>query len=179
MHTGFSLEKAPQLICLKLTALAKLYRRWWILRIFFFKSSPPVTHRLVPSNLPFKCQAKQRQLKVGGRCPGGYSCPCLVVEYTEELISRTLLGLFKIRLLSQDRVRSQNFRNQEQFSTVNFCFNPAHQAVSHWNCHLYWRFPVLETTSICHSCNKSIRTKQANPSIDTAISMGNVLVCWI
>ena len=29
------------------------------------------------------------------------------------------------------------------------------------------------------SCNKSIRTKQANPSTDTAISMGNGLVCWI
>ena len=29
------------------------------------------------------------------------------------------------------------------------------------------------------SCNKSIRTKQANPSTDTAISMGNDVVCWI
>ena len=34
----------------------------------------------------------------------------LVVPKLEELISRTLLGLFKIRLLFQDRVRSQNFR---------------------------------------------------------------------
>ena len=37
-----------------------------------------------------------------------YSCPCLVVEYTEELISRTFLGEIQFRLVSQDRVRSQN-----------------------------------------------------------------------
>ena len=33
-----------------------------------------------------------------------YSCPCLVVEYTEELISRTFLGEIQFRLVSQDRV---------------------------------------------------------------------------
>ena len=37
-----------------------------------------------------------------------YSCPCLVVQYTEELISRTFLGEIQFRLVSQDRVRSQN-----------------------------------------------------------------------
>ena len=39
-----------------------------------------------------------------------YSLVHLVVAKLEELISRTLLGLFKIRLLFQDRVRSHNFR---------------------------------------------------------------------
>ena len=39
-----------------------------------------------------------------------YSLVNLVVAKSEELISRTLLGLFKIRLLFQDRVRSHNFR---------------------------------------------------------------------
>ena len=34
----------------------------------------------------------------------------IVVAKMEMLISRTLLGLFKIRLLFQDRVRSQNLR---------------------------------------------------------------------
>ena len=37
-----------------------------------------------------------------------YSCPCLVVQYTEELISRTFLGEIQFWLVSQDRVRSQN-----------------------------------------------------------------------
>ena len=36
-----------------------------------FKSFAPVTHRLVPLNLPFKCFDKQGQLKVGGLYPGG------------------------------------------------------------------------------------------------------------
>ena len=39
-----------------------------------------------------------------------YSLVHLIVPKLEELISRTLLGLFKIRLLFQDRVRSHNFR---------------------------------------------------------------------
>ena len=39
-----------------------------------------------------------------------YSLVHLVVAKLEELISCTLLGLFKIRLLFQDRVRSHNFR---------------------------------------------------------------------
>ena len=39
-----------------------------------------------------------------------YSLVHLVVAKLEELISRTLLGLFKIRLLFQDRLRSQNVR---------------------------------------------------------------------
>ena len=34
----------------------------------------------------------------------------------EQPISRTLLGLFKIRLLFHTRVRSQNFKNQQKFS---------------------------------------------------------------
>ena len=33
-----------------------------------------------------------------------YSCPCLVVDYTEELISRTFLGEIQFRLVSQDRM---------------------------------------------------------------------------
>ena len=40
-----------------------------------------------------------------------YSCPCLVVPNTEELISRPFKGLWKIRLLLQDRLRSKNVRN--------------------------------------------------------------------
>ena len=40
-----------------------------------------------------------------------YSLAHLVVAKLEELISWTLLGLFKIWLLFQDRVRSQNLRN--------------------------------------------------------------------
>ena len=40
-----------------------------------------------------------------------YSLVHLVRPKMEELISQTLLGLFKIRLLFQDRVRSQNLRN--------------------------------------------------------------------
>ena len=39
-----------------------------------------------------------------------YSLVHLVRPKLEELISRAFLGLFKIRLLFQDRVRSQNFR---------------------------------------------------------------------
>ena len=37
-----------------------------------------------------------------------YSCPCLVVPFLEELISRTFLDENQFRLVSQDRVRSQN-----------------------------------------------------------------------
>ena len=33
-----------------------------------------------------------------------YSCPCLVVDYTEELISRTFLDENRFRLVSQDRM---------------------------------------------------------------------------
>ena len=40
-----------------------------------------------------------------------YSLVHLVRPKMEELISQTLLGLFKIRLLFQDRMRSQNLRN--------------------------------------------------------------------
>ena len=37
-----------------------------------------------------------------------YSCPSLVVRFLEELISRTFLDENQFRLVSQDRVRSQN-----------------------------------------------------------------------
>ena len=61
-----------------------------------------------------------------------YSLVHLVMPKMEEPISRTLLGLFKIRLLFQDRVRSQNLRFEWQCSSDHFfCFNPAHQAVFH------------------------------------------------
>ena len=40
-----------------------------------------------------------------------YSLVHLAVPKLEKLISRTLLGLLKIRLLFPDRVRSQNFKN--------------------------------------------------------------------
>ena len=49
-------------------------------------------------------------LEMFHRFPDRYSLVHLIVPKLEELISRTLLGLFKIRLLFQDRVRSQNFR---------------------------------------------------------------------
>ena len=54
-----------------------------------------------------------------------YSLVHLVVPKMEMLISRTLLCLFKIRLLFQGRVRSQNVR-LAVFTTINFSFNPAH-----------------------------------------------------
>ena len=53
---------------------------------------------------------------------GSYSLVHLVVPKMEELISRSLLGLFKIRLLFQDRVRSQNLRLEWQCSTDHFLF---------------------------------------------------------
>ena len=53
------------------------------------------------------CQGLPHQ---GRQSQGMYSLEHLVVPKLEELISRTLLGLFKIRLLFQDRVRSQNVR---------------------------------------------------------------------
>ena len=37
-----------------------------------------------------------------------YSCPSLVVDYTEELISRTFQGVNRFRLVSQDRISSEN-----------------------------------------------------------------------
>ena len=51
-----------------------------------------------------------------------YSLVHLVVPKLEELISRTLLGLFKIRLLFQDRVRSQNLRLEWQCLTNQLLF---------------------------------------------------------
>ena len=38
--------------------------------------------------------------------PLRYSCPCLVVAYTEELISRTFLGEIQFRSVSQDRMNA-------------------------------------------------------------------------
>ena len=37
-----------------------------------------------------------------------YSCPNLVVPYTEELISRPFLDENRFRLVSQDRISAQN-----------------------------------------------------------------------
>ena len=62
-------------------------------------SEPNSPFLLKPPNLASR--AKLHKLNV-------YSCPCLVVDYTEELISRTFLGEIQFRLVSQDRVRSQN-----------------------------------------------------------------------
>ena len=42
------------------------------------------------------------------KCKASYSCPCLVVQYTEELISRTFLGEIQFQLVSQDRISAQN-----------------------------------------------------------------------
>ena len=97
-----------------------------------------------------------------------YSLVHLVVAKLEELISRTLLGLFKIRLLFQDRVRSQNLRFEWQCSSDHFFV--LIQRTRPFSIEIGIEiegFPVLKTTSICQSCNKSIRTKQANPSTDT------------
>ena len=52
----------------------------------------------------------------------GYSLVHLVMPKMEEPISRSLLGLFIIRLLFQSRVRSQNLRLEWQCSTDHFLF---------------------------------------------------------
>ena len=99
-----------------------------------------------------------------------YSLVHLVRPKLEELISRALLGLFKIRLLFQDRVRSQNLRCEWQCSSDHFFV--LIQRTRPFSIEIGIEiegFPVLKTTSICQSCNKSIRNKQANPSTDTAI----------
>ena len=41
-------------------------------------------------------------------CPPRYSCPNLVVPYTEKLISRPFLDENRFRLVSQDRISAQN-----------------------------------------------------------------------
>ena len=51
-----------------------------------------------------------------------YSLVHLVRPKMEELISQMLLGLFKIRLLFQDRVRSQNLRLEWQCLTNQLLF---------------------------------------------------------
>ena len=59
----------------------------------------------------------------GGRLdPMYYSLVHLVVPKLEEIIYRTLLDLFKIRLLFQDRVRSQNVRINGSAQPITFCF---------------------------------------------------------
>ena len=99
-----------------------------------------------------------------------YSLVHLVVPKMEEPISRLLLVLFIIRLLFQNRVRSQNLRFEWQCSSDHFFV--LIQRTRPFSIEIGIEiegFPVLKTTSICQSCNKSIRNKQANPSTDTAI----------
>ena len=75
----------------------------------------------------------------------------LVVPKLEELISRTLLGLFKIRLLFQDRVRSQNLRLEWQCSTDHFLFKSS--TISNFplilQYHCFFRMDLLQLTNTC------------------------------
>ena len=51
-------------------------------------------------------EEKEKHQDPCGLCMYIYSCPCLVVDYTEELISRTFLDENRFRLVSQDRMSS-------------------------------------------------------------------------
>ena len=112
--------------------------------------------------------------------PSTYSCPCLVVAYTEELISRTFLGENQFWQVLQKHMTTQNRIGYLVFVSQSlFCFN------SSTPCRFPLKLPLKLKDfpswrpQVFVSCNKSIWTKQANPSTDTAISMGNGLVCWI
>ena len=62
--------------------------------------------------------------------------------------------------------------------TITFCLIPAHQAVSYWNCHWYWRISRLGDHKYLPFVTNPYEIKQANPLTNTAISKGNGLVCW-
>ena len=61
--------------------------------------------------------------------------------------------------------------------TITFCLIPAHQAVSYWNCHWYWRISRLGDHKYLPFVTNPYEIKQANPLTNTAISKGNGLVC--
>ena len=68
------------------------------------------------------CHTKKSMSPVSAQIYFKYSLVHLVVPKMEEPISRSLLGLFIIRLLFQNRVRSQNLRLEWQCSTDHFLF---------------------------------------------------------
>ena len=83
-----------------------------------------------------------------------YSCPSIVLPYTEEVISRTFLGENRFRLVSHDHFLYKS-------STPDSFLLKLPRWLRDFPS---WR-PQLFV-----SCNKSIQTKRANPSTNTPIS---------
>ena len=65
------------------------------------------------------------------------------------------------------------------YLTTTFCLNPAQQAVSLWNCRVCFWICLFFSVWICYSWQILVVFKAGNPSTNTAISIGNGLLCWI
>ena len=62
--------------------------------------------------------------------------------------------------------------------TITFCLNPAHLAVSLWNCRVLLKDLLVLFVWICYSWQILVVSKTGNPSISMAISIGNGLLCY-
>ena len=107
--------------------------------------------------------------------PSTYSLVRLVWPNTEELISRPFMGLWKIRLLPQDRMRTKKFRNQLPLLQLQLYLQLQQYSLAPMVLVAGFSsgFPMLRTTSICQGTNPCEQKWQIWPSS----SIGTMVSC--